>query len=535
MDGGRPTAVPGHRVAADHVHSILRTDEVGARRRRRYPLAMVPVFPPRQRLPRLLAWLGVVALTGGCSGETNSPVTVSVVGDAQDLARPLPNLPDPAAKLMMESTAQGLVAFDAAGEIVPGLAQRWIVEDDGRSYIFRLRRAFWPDGRRVAAGDVARILMARIVTLRQLDPEGPLDAVTAVVPMTGEVIEIRMAAPRPYLLQLLAQPQLGVLSRMGGTGPYRAAARGRALLLTPLDRQSGKLASADEPTPPTQLRVLRAERAAAAILRFREGQAALVLGGRYADLPLLVAAGIDRDAVRVDPVQGLLGLAVTGDGALLDDDNVRAAISMAIDRSALPTLFPLGGWATSEQVVPSQLDLPRAPTAPAWASQTIEQRRAQAAATITRWRADNGAPPPLRVALPDGPGSTLLFAWLKQQWAMVGLPAQRVAMRAKADLRLIDEVAPYDSALWYLGRVGCARKVQCSREAEAQMQAASLASTVEERMARIADAEARIQAHNGYVALGAPVRWSLVSKRLTGFAPSPRARHPLNRLVRRPN
>ena len=42
--------------------------------------------------------------------------------------------------------------------------------------------------------------------------------------------------------------------------------------------------------------------------------------------------------------------------------------------------------------------------------------------------------------------------------------------------------------------------------------------------ARVAEAEALMQAHNGYIALGAPVRWSLVSRRLTGFTPSPRAR-----------
>src|SRR3546814_2876836 len=59
-------------------------------------------------------------------------------------------------------------------------------------------------------------------------------------------------------------------------------------------------------------------------------------------------------------------------------------------------------------------------------------------------------------------------------------------------LRLVDEVAAYDSALWYLGRIGCARKVHCSAEAEAQLQAASLSASLDERMARVARAEALI-------------------------------------------
>ncbi|HKT78238.1 MAG TPA: ABC transporter substrate-binding protein [Sphingobium sp.] len=472
------------------------------------------------------------AMLSGCGQEASGPVVVSVIGTPTDFAKPLEQLPDPGAKLILEATAQGLVAFDAGGEILPALAQRWIVEDDGRSYIFRLRRATWPNGDKVTAGDVARLLTARIDTLRRLDPDGPLDAVEQVVPMTGEVIEIRLAAPRPYLLQMLAQPQMGLLSRDGGTGPYRSDRWGKALMLTPLD--GGGEEGEESPMPDWQRRILRAERAALAIIRFREEKAAMVLGGRFADLPLLVPAGVDRDAVRVDPAQGLLGLAVTGKGTLLDDDGVRRAINMAIDRSQLPALFPLGGWAITEQILPAQMDLPVPPAAPDWAELSPDDRRAQAAALIARWRGAHGDPPSLRVALPEGPGATMLFGLVRHDLGQIGLAVERVPMKADADLRLVDEVAAYDSALWYLGRIGCARKIHCSAEAEAQLQAASLASSLAERMARVAQAEALMQAHNGYIALGAPIRWSLVSRRLTGFLPSPRARHPLNQLFRRP-
>lgn len=165
----------------------------------------------------------------------------------------------------------------------------------------------------------------------------------------------------------------------------------------------------------------------------------------------------------------------------------------------------------------------------------LEDRRAAASAVITRWRRDNGDAPVLRVALPRGPGATSLFALVRHDLALIGLRVERVSMKDDADLRLIDEVAAYDSVLWYLGRAGCARKVHCSVEADAQLRAASMAGTAAERMARVAQAEALMQAHNGYIALGAPVRWSLVSRRLTGFMPSPRARHPLNHLFRATN
>lgn len=492
----------------------------------------VPALP-RPTFARLLMAGAALcgAILAGCSEKASGPVVVSVIGTPADFARPLQELPDPGAKLILEATAQGLVAFDASGEILPALAQRWIVEDGGRSYIFRLRRTTWPDGEKVRAGDVARLLMARIEALRRLDPEGPLDAVQAVVPMTGEVIEIRLAAPRPYLLQMLAQPQMTLLSRAGGTGPYRRAPWGKALTLTPVDEAPGE----DGVPSPNRMRILRAERAALAIIRFREGRAAMVLGGRFADLPMLVPAGVDRGAVRIDPVQGLLGLAVTGEAELLDDDGVRRAINMAIDRNQLPVLFPLGGWAITEQIVPTQMDMPVAPSRPDWAELALDERRAQASAAVRRWRAEHGDPPVLRVALPEGPGATSLFGLVRHDLGLIGLSVQRVEMKEDADLRLVDEVAAYDSALWYLGRIGCARKVHCSAEADAQLQAASLASSLPERMARVAQAQALMQAHNGYIALGAPVRWSLVARGLTGFMPSARARHPLNHLFRPTN
>jgi oligopeptide transport system substrate-binding protein len=489
---------------------------------------------PLIRLTAALILASLTSILSSCSDQSSGPVVVSVIGDRDDLARPLQNLPDPGAKLMLEATAQGLVAFDASGEILPALAQRWIVEDDGRSYIFRLRRASWPNGARVTAREVARMLEVRIETLRRLDPDGPLDTVDAVVPMTGEVIEIRLTAARPMLLQMLAQPQMAILSRDGGTGPYRAAKWGQALSLSPAETHTDENGELIE-TPTRDKRLLRAERAARAIIRFREGAAALVLGGRFSDLPLALRAHIDPDDIRIDPVQGLLGLAVTGNGPLLDDATVREAISMTIDRSALPDAFGLGRWVVGDQLVPQQMDLPRRPSPARWTDMNLDERRAAARAAMDLWRAAHGAPPVLRIALPNGPGSTLLFGIVRADLRAIGLTARRVNMRAEADLRLVDEVAAYDSALWYMGRIGCARKVHCSPQAEAKLQEAGLASTAEDRAARIAEAEALTVAHNGYIPLGQPVRWSLVERRLNGFTLSSRARHPLNLLFRRPN
>src|SRR3546814_7233971 len=92
----------------------------------------------------LFAALSALTL-GSCSDDKETgPVAVSIAGLPDDLAHPLSRQQRPAAQLMIGATGQGLVAFDAQGEIEPALAERWIVEDEGKSYIFRLRKATWP-------------------------------------------------------------------------------------------------------------------------------------------------------------------------------------------------------------------------------------------------------------------------------------------------------------------------------------------------------------------------------------------------------
>ncbi|HJO67849.1 MAG TPA: ABC transporter substrate-binding protein, partial [Sphingomonas sanguinis] len=73
---------------------------------------------------------------------------------------------------MRDALAQGLVRFDANGQIEPGLAERWIVIDGGGSYIFRLREAKWNDGTPVTAEQIVPILR-RLVSPRSGNPLAP--------------------------------------------------------------------------------------------------------------------------------------------------------------------------------------------------------------------------------------------------------------------------------------------------------------------------------------------------------------------------
>lgn len=469
-----------------------------------------------------------VGLVTACGEGNDGPVRVSVIGKAEQIATPLSHASTQAGAVSLAATARGLVTLDAKGDVIPGLAQRWIVVDGGSSYIFRLRRARWTDDDRVLAREVKTLLEQRLRAMRKIDPYGSLASVSQVLAMTDDVLEIRLATPRPNFLQALAQPQMAIARGKGGSGPYRKSRNGETdeLLLTPEDAPG----TADKPPERRDLRLLLAERASKAVVRFESGGTDLVLGGTLADLPYVTLAQVDGQSVRFDPVQGLFGLALSRTNSAFRDPHVREALSMAIEREAIVGYFNISRWKIADRILPQQFNLPHEPTSPAWTRMSIDARREQAIGTMTRWSAQHdGKPLTLTVALPAGPGMDLLFLSLRAQFLRIGVTLERA--NRNADLTLIDEVAPYDSVAWYLGRVSCARDVHCSDEAE-ELLKASLSAPPEERLRLLGEAEPLIEAHGGFIPLATPVRWSLVSPLIDGFAPSPRGQHSLLPLTR---
>ena len=138
-------------------------------------------------MPPTLLRRSVVAaalLLASCRQPEQGRADVTVIGETPSLVDPAEGpLTEPQA-VLLANVAQGLVQFDATGQIVPGLAERWNVTDDGLSYIFRLETANWPDGRKITAQQVARILKRQISSRSKNPLKDTLGAVDEVVAMT---------------------------------------------------------------------------------------------------------------------------------------------------------------------------------------------------------------------------------------------------------------------------------------------------------------------------------------------------------------
>jgi peptide/nickel transport system substrate-binding protein len=482
---------------------------------------------PFRAIGGLLLAAALCGATAACKPRAEGVVHVTVIGGTPKLADPERGPLDRPARVLVNNVAQGLVRFDARGQIEPGLAETWNVSDDGLSYIFRLAMRNWPDGRRITAEQVARNLR-RLIGPGSRDPaKDSFGAVDDVVAMTDRVIEIRLAQPRPHLLQLLAQPEMGLVRDGQGTGPFaidKAKSKSGSLRLT------REVATPDEEQTTTEQLELSGAAARDAIKAFEAGSVDLLLGGTFVDLPNVRRANLPRRALQFDPALGLFGLVPANADGPLAKAEVRQLLSEAIDRDSLIAAFSVPGLVPRATVLEPALDNVPNPVPPAWTAMSPADRMAALVAAAQRLFPSGGKQPVIRVALPDGPGSSLLLERLVADWGRLGITVERVGLGDKADLKLVDEVAPSTSASWYLRKFRCPVAVICDPQVDELLEAARLTPVPAQRSALLAEASRQVDSLQLFIPIAAPIRWSLVSARITGFAGNRFAVHTLTGL-----
>jgi ABC-type transport system substrate-binding protein len=481
------------------------------------------------KLKILLAALCLVQL-GGCSnGIDNSRLRVDII---EDPPKPISVAQTPlstGSQYLRNTTAQGLVSFDLQGRAIPALASRWIVTDDDLSYIFRLHKTRWNNGREVGSDEVATALRLRVAELRNSRFASELSNVDDVIAMTGKVIEIRLKSPMPNLLEVLAQPEFGLVHKGVGTGPMQAKRNGPAMSLRLRLEESDGSIGFDEKTV-----TMWANSGSDALARFATGKSDLVLNGRFEHVPLLTANDNLGVTPQIDPTPGLFGLLIVEAGPFLSNAANREAIASAIDRPRLLSAFKIGTWRESLTLAPETLRNRGEVVRPEWTSRNLQARKAAARETISGWESANGQVRPLRIAMPGGTGARILFAYLRADMAAIGLEIERTGSNQPADIRFIDRVADISSPAWYLDQMSCTMTRLCSSPADRLVAEARLTTDHEQRKQMLAQAESELQALRNFIPIANPLRWSIARDGLLGFAPNPRAIHPLQYLGRDP-
>ncbi len=167
--------------------------------------------------------LSAASCGGGKAAEAKAPELGKIVFALQSE----PDGYDPGitnnsfASPFMTQLFEGLVTYDAKGEIVPGNAESWTISPDGKVYTFKLRKGLkWSNGKPLGAEDYAYSL------LRVLDPatgarfadmltvyvvgadeyytgKGGKDGV-GIKALDASTLQITLKEPAPYYLGILA-------------------------------------------------------------------------------------------------------------------------------------------------------------------------------------------------------------------------------------------------------------------------------------------------------------------------------------------
>lgn len=494
-----------------------------------------------------IAFLAPILMLAACGpSASDGPVQIAIIGEPSDLFDEGLRL-SPAAQHLRGATAEGLVSLDATGQVIPALAERWIVTDDGTSYFFRLRERNWPedgpqsgadgeddteaDGDPITASDVRRALRDLVRQSEGTSLGLDLAKVTDIRVMTERVVELRLSSPMPEFLRLLAQPELGISKNGRGAGPMTVIReeRAEAVSLRAFPPQQRGLPSREDWEERSRGITLRALPVDAATDAFFEGDLDLVANGRLAEFPQVEVGPLSRGTIQVDPALGLMGLVFRSDSGVLADPARREALSMAIDRAELIAPLGLGGWQPTSWIVPPALfDAPPFGQS-RWGDQSIDDRRATAAARMAGWRAQSSEDEiVLRVGLPEGPGSDLLFDGISQSWAQIGVRAVQVRLGEGAELEWRDRLARYSSPRWFLNQFNCELEVGlCSEEADELVRASLNVKLLAEKEVILSQAHASLVAAEAYIPFGAPVRWSLVRGAIAAYEPNPWGLHPL--------
>jgi peptide/nickel transport system substrate-binding protein len=496
-------------------------------------LAEWSVAGKRRRMRRLLPVL-LLSLAGlaapSCREQPEGVPRVVVIGGKPEIRDPAEGPLAPGDAVLLENVAQGLVRFDGSGNIVGGLAERWNVSDDGLSYIFRIASMNWPDGRKISAQQVAKLLKRSIAPRSGNPLKDSLGAIDDIVAMTDRVIEIRLVAPRPNLLALLAQPEMAILRGRLGTGPFSAATDQKNPASLRLTRN---VLSPDEESATKEEVLLSGASVEEAVRAFANGNTDLVLGGTFADLPFAQRTKLPRGSLQFDPASGLFGLLPLHAANGLDDPDVRRLLSQAIDRDTFVTALGVPNLAARATLLEPGLDGMAAPVAPAWTATPLAERiaalRAQADAKF-----GTESKPTYRVLLPKGPGGELVLRLLVRSWGAVGFTVERADSKEDADFALVDQVAPSASAGWFVRRFRCGAAAICDPEIDPLIDAARQTPVPQQRAALLQQAASRIDDAQLFLPITAPVRWSLVSGRIQGFAGNRFAIHTLTDLGQKP-
>ncbi len=471
---------------------------------------------------------------------------------------------------------EGLVAYDAKGNLVPGAAESWSMSPDGLLYTFRLRPdARWSNGDPVRSNDFVysfRRIMTPATGAKYASVLYPIRNARAV--NTGarkpeelgvraaddRVIEISLEAPTAYFLELLTH-QTGFPVHPASVEKFGAD------FTRPGNMVSNGAYTLAEFRPNAHIRVVRnphfhdarnvridsvyfypTEDESAALRRFLAGEL-----DSNDSIPTEQAKYIRRtlgDQLHVVPQLGTYYYAFNLRKPPFGDARVRQALSMAIDREFLAEETWAGTMVPAYSLVPPGTGRYGEPSAVAWRELAQLDREDKARQLLQE--AGFGPDRPLRLEIryntSDNHKNTALA--IADMWKTLGVeaalinadtPTHYALLRDKGDFDVARAswLADYNDAQNFLfllesDNTGLNYGTYANPEYDGLMHAAAAEIDIEKRAELLHRAEAIAMRDQPLVPILHYSSKDLVSRRVEGWADNVQGVHPSRHMTIRP-
>jgi ABC-type oligopeptide transport system substrate-binding subunit len=289
----------------------------------------------------------------------------------------LPNDLDPKSAIAWPNIQACMQLFDRLVEawpertIVPSLAERWEISDDGLRYVFHLREGLtWSDGTPLTAHDV------EFGIKRVLDPESPGSSVAiyfalengedtylgrnadwdavGVRALDDRTIEFRLSAPAPYFMSVMNRPDGGPQPRHAMEGVADARVVSGAFEVA--ERSEDRLVLRRRSERPGNVEEVELYRTAIAdaLPEYERGDTDLILVRYTPRLADLMPGEVREDAVLGSPAWSAY-IRFDHTHPVAGNVELRRALAHAIDRDALAAVCPANLVVATGGVVPPAL------------------------------------------------------------------------------------------------------------------------------------------------------------------------------------
>lgn len=302
--------------------------------------------------------------SGGLPSSAESTIRRGNIGEPETLDPLLAE--DVHAFSVLIDLYEGLVAENASGQIIPGVAESWTVDEGGLVYTFSLRSdARWSNGDLVTAHDFVRALrraakpnsqsayatlLDPIANFREVSSGAKAHEELGVVAVDERTLVIQLHDQCAYLLSLLAMPiafplhsdasspaQFEDPEEFVGNGAYTLSQR---RIGSPIRLQRNEQYWDSDAVKTEYIEYIAIVDELTEFNMYRAGE--LDVSGTIPSNYVRQARADYEDEVRIAPSLAFYYLAFDLTEAPLDDRNLRQALSMAIDRVQLTEILGRG-------------------------------------------------------------------------------------------------------------------------------------------------------------------------------------------------